>query len=239
MFKNPCSVVLHSSWYMTMDVFVHKWGQIDLIGFILQTVSQNGSILKQITHMVFFTLVLPNMLATKWVTIHAGEIALMWKVFCHWHWRNTWGRHRCSRLRRDLSHPKRSFSLSIFFFSFSLSILMAENLDDDEFWLSPQFLADDDVVVFPIPFEAKFSPLSNNAVLFPYSSPVDSTVGGSSETESNEEEQLVAELTRHLTRSSLQPDTEAVVWYITLVFLSLLFGVGLWVLFRSFLSNFL
>ncbi|KAG5054969.1 hypothetical protein AAZX31_03G105600 [Glycine max] len=87
---------------------------------------------------------------------------------------------------------------------------MAENLDDDEFWLSPQFLADDDVVVFPIPFEAKFSPLSNNAVLFPYSSPVDSTVGGSSETESNEEEQLVAELTRHLTRSSLQPDTEAV-----------------------------
>jgi len=116
--------------------------------------------------------------------------------------------------------PKRSF------FSFSLSILMAENLDDGEFWLPPQFLADDDVVVFPTPFEAKFPPLSDDAVLFPYGSPVDSTVGGSSETESDEEEQLVAELTRHLTRSSLQPDTESVVRYITFVFLSLLFGVG-------------
>ncbi|XP_025985026.2 uncharacterized protein LOC114418993 isoform X2 [Glycine soja] len=87
---------------------------------------------------------------------------------------------------------------------------MAENLDDGEFWLPPQFLADDDVVVFPTPFEAKFPPLSDDAVLFPYGSPVDSTVGGSSETESDEEEQLVAELTRHLTRSSLQPDTESV-----------------------------
>ena len=72
----------------------------------------------------------------------------------------------------------------------------------------PQFLADDDVVVFPTPFEAKFPPLSDDAVLFPYGSPVDYTVGVSRETESDEQEQLVAELTRHLTRSSLQPDTE-------------------------------
>ncbi|KAG4922010.1 hypothetical protein AAZX31_18G173100 [Glycine max] len=88
---------------------------------------------------------------------------------------------------------------------------MAENLDDGEFWLPPQFLADDDVL--PTPFEAKFPSLPDDTVLFPsewpYGSPVDSTVGGSSETESDEEEQLVAELTRRLTRSSLQSDTKS------------------------------
>ncbi|TKY65941.1 hypothetical protein E2542_SST08803 [Spatholobus suberectus] len=42
---------------------------------------------------------------------------------------------------------------------------MAENLDDGEFWLPPQFLADDDVAVTP--FEAKFSTLQDDAVLFP------------------------------------------------------------------------
>lgn len=90
---------------------------------------------------------------------------------------------------------------------------MAENLDDGEFWLPPQFLADDDVL--PTPFEAKFPSLPDDTVLFPsewpYGSPVDSTVGGSSETESDEEEQLVAELTRRLTRSSLQSDTKSAV----------------------------
>lgn len=81
---------------------------------------------------------------------------------------------------------------------------MAENLDDGEFWLPPQFLTDDD------------SPKSNNnnnlkaknddvfhstlRSLFPYrlSSPVESLVG-SSETESSDEEEHMAELTRRMT----------------------------------------
>ncbi|KAK7395188.1 hypothetical protein VNO78_15735 [Psophocarpus tetragonolobus] len=89
---------------------------------------------------------------------------------------------------------------------------MADNLDDGEFWLPPQFLADEDAA--PTPFDEQFSPSPEDAVLFPsefpYSSPVDSTVGGSSETESDEDEQLVAELTRRMARSSLQTDTKSV-----------------------------
>lgn len=97
---------------------------------------------------------------------------------------------------------------------------MADNLDDGEFWLPPQFLADDDVV--STPFDAKFPALRDDAVFFPsefpyggvrsseLGSPVDSTVGGSSETESDEEEQLVAELTRRMARPSLLPEVKSV-----------------------------
>ncbi|CAJ1802000.1 unnamed protein product [Sphenostylis stenocarpa] len=96
---------------------------------------------------------------------------------------------------------------------------MAENLDDGEFWLPPQFLADDDVA--ETPFQEKRQPFQHDAVLFPsefpygfpcseLGSPVDSTASGSSETESDEEEQLVAELTRRVARSSLQTDTKSV-----------------------------
>ncbi|XP_061356460.1 uncharacterized protein LOC133300893 isoform X2 [Gastrolobium bilobum] len=93
---------------------------------------------------------------------------------------------------------------------------MAENLDDGEFWLPPQFLADEDMTATP--FKPKDSPWNRNncddAVLFPsefpyssnLSSPVESLGGGSSETESDEEEQLVAELTRRVARSTLQTD---------------------------------
>ncbi|KAK7339755.1 hypothetical protein VNO77_20437 [Canavalia gladiata] len=101
---------------------------------------------------------------------------------------------------------------------------MADNLDDGEFWLPPQFLADDDVTAKP--FEATWSPLNlknghDTTVLFPsefpygfashsdLSSPVDSLVGGSSETESDEEEQLFAELTRRMDRSSLHVDVKS------------------------------
>lgn len=95
---------------------------------------------------------------------------------------------------------------------------MAENLDDGEFWLPPQFLSDDDV-----PFSPKNKPsILNNGEdtlffpsEFPYgfassdlSSPEDSLVG-SSETESSDEEQFVAELTRRMTRSSLQIDSKS------------------------------
>jgi len=105
-------------------------------------------------------------------------------------------------------------------FFFSLSSLMADNLDDGEFWLPPQFLADDDVPATP--FQEKRQPLQHDALLFPsefpygfpsseLASPVDSTAGGSSETESDEEEQLVAELSLRLARSSLQTDNKSVV----------------------------
>ncbi|XP_027351767.1 uncharacterized protein LOC113862773 [Abrus precatorius] len=95
---------------------------------------------------------------------------------------------------------------------------MAENLDDGEFWLPSQFLADDDATLAP--FDAKCQALNpkngDDAVLFPSEfpygffpsseipSPVDSLVGGSSETESDDDDQLVAELTRRMARSSLQ-----------------------------------
>ncbi|KAK7373824.1 hypothetical protein VNO80_07244 [Phaseolus coccineus] len=96
---------------------------------------------------------------------------------------------------------------------------MADNLDDGEFWLPPQFLADDDVPAAPL--QGKRQPLQNDALLFPsefpygfpsseLASPVDSTAGGSSETESDEEEQLVAELSLRVARSSLQTDNKSV-----------------------------
>ncbi|WVZ04969.1 hypothetical protein V8G54_018315 [Vigna mungo] len=96
---------------------------------------------------------------------------------------------------------------------------MADNLDDGEFWLPPQFLADDDAPVTP--FQGKRQPLQHDALVFPsefpygfpsseLASPVDSTAGGSSETESDEEEQLVAELSLRLARSSLQTDNKSV-----------------------------
>lgn len=95
---------------------------------------------------------------------------------------------------------------------------MADNLDDGVFWLPPQFLADDDFTTTPFKPKPTLSNTNNgNDSLFfpsefPYgfasdlSSPVDSLIGGSSETESDEEEHLVAELTRRMARSTLQND---------------------------------
>jgi len=98
---------------------------------------------------------------------------------------------------------------------------MAENLHDGEFWLPPQFLSDDDgddtTTTKPKP-----SPLFNNGedpLLFPsefpygfacsdLSSPIDS-LPASSETESDDDEQLFAELTRCLSRCSLHVDSKA------------------------------
>ncbi|CAI8612733.1 unnamed protein product [Vicia faba] len=103
---------------------------------------------------------------------------------------------------------------------------MAENLVDGEFWLPLQFLSDDendDGLTTP-PFSSKDKPsrLFNNGgdVLpfpseFPYglaysdfSSPVDS-LSGSSETESDEDEKHMAELTHRMARSTLQADSKA------------------------------
>ncbi|XP_028770519.1 uncharacterized protein LOC114740917 [Neltuma alba] len=102
---------------------------------------------------------------------------------------------------------------------------MAENLDDGEFWLPPQFL-DDDVFLEDTTGGLK---LNSNALLravspkdlffpseFPYdfescgassdlSSPVESVVG-SSETESDEEER-VPDLTRRMARTALEVDS--------------------------------
>lgn len=108
---------------------------------------------------------------------------------------------------------------------------MADNLDDGEFWLPPQFLADDDAPVTP--FQGKRQPLQHDALVFPsefpygfpsseLASPVDSTAGGSSETESDEEEQLVAELSLRLARSSLQTDNKSVVRITTITLFVLL-----------------
>ncbi|XP_020232159.1 uncharacterized protein LOC109812577 [Cajanus cajan] len=68
---------------------------------------------------------------------------------------------------------------------------MAENLDDGEFWLPPQFLTDFD----DASFEATAKTDAVSRTLVPYFS-------SSSETESDEEEHL-AELTRQLARSTL------------------------------------
>ncbi|XP_061376368.1 uncharacterized protein LOC133318397 isoform X2 [Gastrolobium bilobum] len=87
---------------------------------------------------------------------------------------------------------------------------MAENLDDGEFWLPPQFLTDDDtsfvnnknkLTVLNSKNDDAFDVVSR--ALFPYlSSPVESVVG-SSETESDEEEHM-AELTRRMAHSTLE-----------------------------------
>ncbi|PNX73317.1 hypothetical protein L195_g029216 [Trifolium pratense] len=99
---------------------------------------------------------------------------------------------------------------------------MAENLADGEFWLPPQFLSDDDDIT-TVPFSPKHKPASfldndENTLPFPsefpygfsssdLSSPIDS-LGGSSETESDEDEQLAAELTRRMAHLILQPDSK-------------------------------
>jgi len=97
---------------------------------------------------------------------------------------------------------------------------MAENLDDGEFWLPPQFLSDDDDgddTTTTKPKPSSFSLFNNgeDPQLFPYgfacsdlSSPIDS-LAASSETESDDDEQLFAELTRCLSRSSLHVHSEA------------------------------
>lgn len=96
---------------------------------------------------------------------------------------------------------------------------MAENLDDGEFWLPPQFLSDDDGddTINTKAKPSSFSLFNNgeDPLLFPYgfacsdlSSPIDS-LAASSETESDDDEQLFAELTRCLSRSSLHVDSKA------------------------------
>jgi hypothetical protein len=99
---------------------------------------------------------------------------------------------------------------------------MAENLADGEFWLPPQFLSDDDDST-TVPFSPKHKPslfLDNDENTLPFpsefpygfsssdlSSPIDSLVG-SSETESDEDEQLASEITRHMALTILQVDSK-------------------------------
>ncbi|KAE9592033.1 hypothetical protein Lal_00038299 [Lupinus albus] len=99
---------------------------------------------------------------------------------------------------------------------------MFENLDDGEFWLPPQFLSDDDNNNNINNFESKNKKHNPNNVVvdeamfrseFPFgffgfpSSNLSSPLGGSSETESDEEEHhQIAEFTRFITRSNLEPD---------------------------------
>lgn len=146
---------------------------------------------------------------------------------------------KSSRIAKIPSHSLSQGTTTFFFFSLFFS-LMADNLDDGEFWLPPQFLADDDAPVTPL--KEKRQPLQNDALLFPsefpygfasseLASPVDSTAGGSSETESDEEEQLVAELSLRVARSSLQTDNKSVVW-ITTTTLFVFLSTRIWCLFR-------
>uniref|UniRef100_A0A5B7B5T2 TIP41-like protein n=1 Tax=Davidia involucrata TaxID=16924 RepID=A0A5B7B5T2_DAVIN len=96
---------------------------------------------------------------------------------------------------------------------------MADTLDDGEFWLPPEFLTDDDILMdkenynknglgstvigpnfsFPTEFPYDFGSFGSS---FVFNSPVESVVG-STETESDEED-LIAGLTRQLARSTLQ-----------------------------------
>ncbi|KAF7825602.1 uncharacterized protein G2W53_016766 [Senna tora] len=104
---------------------------------------------------------------------------------------------------------------------------MAETLDDALFWLPPQFLDDDDVVVSledntntPFVLNPNDAAAPKDSLLFPsefpygfdssgvpsdLSSPVESLVG-SSETESDEEERM-ADLTRRMAHSTLEVDS--------------------------------
>ncbi|XP_019462082.1 PREDICTED: protein kinase 4 isoform X2 [Lupinus angustifolius] len=98
---------------------------------------------------------------------------------------------------------------------------MFENLDDGEFWLPPQFLSDDENNNNNN-FESKNKKHNPNNVVvdeamfrseFPFgffgfpSSNLSSPLGGSSETESDEEEQhQIAEFNRLMTRSNLEHD---------------------------------
>lgn len=87
---------------------------------------------------------------------------------------------------------------------------MATSQDDPSFWLPSDFLANDDVqlmghkgpnfaAVFPTEFPYEFDSSGSNSAL---SSPVESDIG-STETESSDEEDFLAGLTRRLAQSSL------------------------------------
>ena len=108
----------------------------------------------------------------------------------------------------------------LFPFCPSLLFVMAENLDDGEFWLPPQFLDDveDEITT---PFQSNDDPLCLNngddAAFhfgsFAYAPPSDlsSPHRGSSETESGDEDDhlhRVAELTRRVACSTLDPDSK-------------------------------
>lgn len=112
---------------------------------------------------------------------------------------------------------------------------MAESLDDGEFWLPPQFLTDNDILMdltmsnnsnikrsgnnkegfdlvaeatkslFPFEFPYGFGPFGNSSSEL--SSPVESVVG-STETESDEED-YIAGLTRQIAHSTLEDDAFA------------------------------
>ncbi|XP_050912715.1 uncharacterized protein LOC127127551 isoform X3 [Lathyrus oleraceus] len=120
------------------------------------------------------------------------------------------------------SNPNFKPLFSLFFsslVSFS-SFAMAENLVDGEFWLPLQFLSDDEdgggLTTPSFSSKEKPSPLFNNGedtlpygfASFDFSSPVDS-LSGSSETESDEDEKHMAELTRRMARSTLEVDYKA------------------------------
>ena len=93
------------------------------------------------------------------------------------------------------NNPSFHFSITL-----SLSVLlmaMAENLDDGEFYLPPQFLDDD---VFPSDFPLDFpSDFPLDFVSSDFSSPVES-----SEAESSEEDERFTDFTHRLPFSSLQ-----------------------------------
>ncbi|XP_007009141.2 PREDICTED: uncharacterized protein LOC18585980 [Theobroma cacao] len=102
---------------------------------------------------------------------------------------------------------------------------MAEQLDDAEFWLPAKFLTDDDIVMekenlknknggnntellipshgFPTEFPYEFDSFDSSSAL---SSPVESVVG-STETESGDEDEFLAGLTRRLAHSTSQKFT--------------------------------
>lgn len=80
---------------------------------------------------------------------------------------------------------------------------MAESIDDGEFWLPPQFLTDDDVLM-DLETDVSKSRFGSFGFSSDLSSPVESVVG-STETESDEED-FLAGLTRQMARSTLESD---------------------------------
>ncbi|TKY63364.1 myb protein K [Spatholobus suberectus] len=122
------------------------------------------------------------------------------------HFIRAFSRLNCPLKSLHVSTRATSLSPTFHKLKIQISFSMADNLDDGEFWLPPQFLTDDDT---------SFDNNNNNnknlsknddvfdavsRALFPY-------LSSASETESDEEEHL-AELTRRVAHSTLELDLE-------------------------------
>ncbi|GAV56823.1 hypothetical protein CFOL_v3_00365, partial [Cephalotus follicularis] len=128
-------------------------------------------------------------------------------------------------------HHVSSHSLDIYIYIYTHSVsIMAETVDESEFWLLTEFLGDEVMLMvkdnfnkkdedtelgtihsFPTEFPYEFDSFGSPSTL---SSPVESVVG-STETESSDEDEFLAGLTRRLTQYSLNETQQLAVPILT------------------------